>query len=350
MAFVDVATWHSAMIKLADAKTMGRAPFPSVHISELLQDKKSLLQADRYALDTPESKCTSVAVLARHLTDPYFLVSPEEFIFSHIPKEDVSSQQYLSTPLTHQEWIQLPYLREPFFANGMRLVSATGHITASSTCLLSFLEISDDYLEITIEVSRAKFEANGGIFFARIKSGTLKSVPTEGRSLAWHDHPPHLDSLHETGGSDTVYMLVHSTQSPNRGKKFYTFRAYVPHGHLICYISVSNSITVKSTYRALEFRVRNRGPGKSRPGPKIYSGSVEPVDPLVGQLTVGQMVRFRAQGKQDAVVWSPSRKIFKMIREGDFQVADVKITESGEWTIGHENADKSLSSGGAYWA
>ncbi|KAJ3060685.1 hypothetical protein HDU98_003376 [Podochytrium sp. JEL0797] len=140
----------------------------------------------------------------------------------------------------------------------MRLVSATGHFTISATSLLSFLDISDDYLEITIELSTAKLEANGGILLGSISRGTLKSVPTEGRSLVWHDHPPHLDSLHETGGSDTISMLVHSTQSPIRGKKFYTFRAYVPHGHLICYISASKSITVKSTYRELEFRVRNR--------------------------------------------------------------------------------------------
>ncbi|KAJ3075924.1 hypothetical protein HDU98_006433 [Podochytrium sp. JEL0797] len=190
--------------------------------------------------------------------DPYFLVSPTQFIFSHIPKLD-PSHQFLSTPLTHKEWIELPHLGPAYHPNG-------------------------------------------------------------------------------------------TTRSANPSKTIYNLRAYVPHGDLICRVMASKSPTLDSAFPALTFRVKNLGPGKTPPAPTIYKGSVTPVDPIVGQLTIGKSVQFRVQGPHlEGIVMSPSKKIIKMERDSDFQIANVLIDEHGDWRVGHVNGHQ-YSFGAAYKA
>ncbi|KAI9342313.1 hypothetical protein BDR26DRAFT_859584 [Obelidium mucronatum] len=278
---------------------------------------------------------------------PYFLVSPTQFIYSHIPKHDPANQ-FLSVPLTHKEWIELPHLGPSFRINGMRLVSATGHQKSNNMCLLSYLHINNDYLEIVVEVSTAKFAATGGLMMGQITYGNLGPISTVGKSLVWVDNPPHKDSLHDRGGQ-AMTMIVHSTKSPVQGRTYYHLRAYVPHGELVVRVMASISPSLTSCYPALTFRVNNCGPGKVPPAPVIYAGSVKLVEPITGQLKVGEKVHFKVQGPQEGIIMTPCKKILKFVREGDFQVLDVLIDSHGEWRVGHVNG-RQYSFAGLYKA
>ncbi|ORY45475.1 hypothetical protein BCR33DRAFT_169050 [Rhizoclosmatium globosum] len=111
--------------------------------------------------------------------EPYFLVSPTQFIYSHIPKTD-PAQQFLSVPLTHQEWMELPHLGPACRPNGIRLVHATGLQQTNPNCLLSYLDISDDYLEIIIQVVDSKFASTGGVLMGQITYGKAAPIQTAG--------------------------------------------------------------------------------------------------------------------------------------------------------------------------
>jgi hypothetical protein len=57
--------------------------------------------------------------------DPfYFLAKPQQFIYSHIPKDE--SEQYLSPPFTKEEFLGLPFVKPPFFKSGLMLMEYIG--------------------------------------------------------------------------------------------------------------------------------------------------------------------------------------------------------------------------------
>ncbi|KAK2165200.1 hypothetical protein LSH36_53g01002 [Paralvinella palmiformis] len=51
----------------------------------------------------------------------YFLTDPEQFIYSHIPVDD-EDMQLLARPVTHREFIEMAYLKPPFFDLELRLL------------------------------------------------------------------------------------------------------------------------------------------------------------------------------------------------------------------------------------
>ncbi|KAJ3019826.1 UNVERIFIED_CONTAM: hypothetical protein HDU68_010483 [Siphonaria sp. JEL0065] len=231
----------------------------------------------------------------------------------------------------------------------MRLVRATGYDKTNPLCLLSYLEISNDYLEITVEVSTAKFAATGGLMMGQITPGKLGAIPTTGKTLVWVDNPPHKDTLHDRGGQ-ALPMLIYATRSSVIGRTFYHLRAFIPRGDFVVRVMASISPSLPSAYPALTFRVKNSGPGSVPPPPTIYGGSVKLVEPMNGHLKIGEKVRFKVQGPQEGIVMTPCKKILKMqkvVGEDQFQILDVVINEHGAWRVGHVNGHQ-YSFGGAY--
>ncbi|KAJ3141365.1 hypothetical protein HK100_007604 [Physocladia obscura] len=293
---------------------------------------------------------------------PYFLVSPKQFIYSHIPKDD-PSQQFLSTPLTHKEWIELPHIGPAFRINGMRLVRASGHDTQIQThgnALLSFLDIRDDYLEIVIEVETVNFRKTGGTILTHLTRGELAPLSTTAKSLVWIDSTHHKTTIHDKGGLATSLLdychphPVHSTV-----KSVHTFFTYLPRGEFVCRIMASLSQELAGTcFPALTFRVHNTGSGTRGPPPKLYSGSgVRPIAPVEDTLKVGSTVLFKAQVDEDfngsdVIVMSPDKQITKMVLEDSFRrfwTTKVDINVAGEWRVGMQTGLK-LSFGAGYKA
>ncbi|KAJ3288641.1 hypothetical protein HDU79_004686 [Rhizoclosmatium sp. JEL0117] len=280
--------------------------------------------------------------------EPYFLVSPTQFIYSHIPKTD-PVQQFLSVPLTHQEWMELPHLGPACRPNGIRLVHATGLQQTNPNCLLSYLDISDDYLEIIIQVVDSKFASTGGVLMGQITYGKAAPIQTAGKSLIWIENPPHKDTLHSQGGQ-SLPLLTHSHRNTSTppGHTLHTLRANLPHGDFVVRVMASLHKSVNSCYPALTFRVKNRGQGSKPPPPVVYAGSVKPIDPLVGKLVYGSTVTFRVQGAHSAIVYTPSKKVIEMHSSGDgFWSVDVHVCERGEWRVGHVEGMR-YSFGGLY--
>ena len=50
----------------------------------------------------------------------YFMCSPMKMIFRHFPKDP--EQQYLQPTISYEEFINLPYVRESYFLNGINLI------------------------------------------------------------------------------------------------------------------------------------------------------------------------------------------------------------------------------------
>ncbi|KAJ3203221.1 hypothetical protein HDU83_001009 [Entophlyctis luteolus] len=285
--------------------------------------------------------------------EPYFLVSPTLFIYSHIPKSD-PKEQFLSIPLTHKEWIELPHIGAAFRTNGMRLVRATGHLSQNAMCLLSFLHITDDYLEIVVEVDNKRFSATGGLLLGHLTPGRLENIRSPaGRTVVWVDTPPHSTSLHDCGGL-AIPMMTHSQKhSTNPQRTLHFLRAYIPHGDFVCKVMASITPTMNTCFPALTFRVSNSGRGNTATPPTIFAGSVKPVHPLSGTLRVGEVVKFQVQATfpdhTDVIVFAPDKTITKMKPENGFWVVSVRINQAGEWRVGHQTGLK-LGFGASYKA
>ncbi|KAJ3231918.1 hypothetical protein HDU81_003393 [Chytriomyces hyalinus] len=262
---------------------------------------------------------------------PYFLVKPTEFIFSHIPKSD-PSLQHLAIPLSHKEWIQLPQCGPAFRINGMRLVRARG-LQKTTTALLSYLEINDDLVEIVVEVDEERHAATGGVVLGHITHGKCAPIHVPaGREVVWVDRPLYKDTVRDAGGL-AQSMMVHTRKSETPGKMLWILRAHVGKGDFVAKVPGKNAY-----YPALSFRVKNTGAGKHAPPPTLFAGSVKVVEPLSGTLRVGETVRFKVQGPQDAIVMSPSKQITKfqkVVGNDGFQIADVVIDAKGDWQVGH---------------
>ncbi|KAI8607390.1 hypothetical protein BC830DRAFT_1175367 [Chytriomyces sp. MP71] len=288
----------------------------------------------RFIESTWASGCISNGKFDRHYNPvPHFMVKPTEFIYSHIPKHD-SAQQYLSVPITHKEWIELPHCGPAFRPNGMRLVRARG-IQKHTHSILSYLEVKDDLLEIVVEVDVERHARTGGVVLGQITQGKVVPIhPANGRTIVTVDHPPHQDSVRDMGGLAQP-MMVHTTSSTTPGKILYVLRAYVKHGHFVCKVMASMIPGKNAYYPALTFRVKNDGPGTQPPPPTLYAGSVKVVEPMTGTLKIGTKVHFKAQGPQEGIIMSPSKQVLKLVRQGDFQVLDVQIEERGDWQVGH---------------
>ncbi|CAG8606952.1 14986_t:CDS:2 [Cetraspora pellucida] len=66
----------------------------------------------------------------------YFLTRPTSFIFTHIP--DDPREQYLSPPLTREEFLNLNNVKPPFFAAGMEFREYLGHSITTNDDLIEF--------------------------------------------------------------------------------------------------------------------------------------------------------------------------------------------------------------------
>ncbi|CAG8715461.1 18401_t:CDS:2, partial [Racocetra fulgida] len=82
---------------------------------------------------------------AGHLTDKtfekrfepfYFLTRPTSFIFTHLPDDE--KEQYLSPPLTKEEFLNLNNVKPPFFAAGMEFREYIGHTITTNDDLIDF--------------------------------------------------------------------------------------------------------------------------------------------------------------------------------------------------------------------
>ncbi|KAJ3242476.1 hypothetical protein HDU81_003183 [Chytriomyces hyalinus] len=283
----------------------------------------------------------------QYVPGPYFLVHPLDFVQTHISKSD-PKEQFLSNPLTHQEWAALPMMSSAARLNGMRLVNSNGILPTNQGCLLSFLEIHDDYLEISIELDTELFQSTGGIVMAHVTHGQLVPVTKKSASTVWVDGVHHRDSIISKGGQPQS-LLWYTTASRRPGKTNCVVRGFVPHGDLVCDVMASVDPGVRMYHNAMKFRVKNHGPGNRGLPPKSFGGSVRLVEPLIGTLRLGEQVRFKVQGDLDGVVITPGKSVLCMRREGDFQVQDLRIDERGTYSVGHGDW-RSYSFGGQYVA
>ena len=55
------------------------------------------------------------------LKEDYFLTDPEQFIYSHFPRDD-DAWQFLARPVTFREFVDMAYLKPPFFQLGLKLL------------------------------------------------------------------------------------------------------------------------------------------------------------------------------------------------------------------------------------
>ncbi|CAG8482309.1 5136_t:CDS:2 [Ambispora gerdemannii] len=78
----------------------------------------------------------------KHYEPFYFLTSPTKFIYSHLPRKD--EEQYLSPPITVQEFISLPFVKPPYFAAGLSFTKRMG----------TKITVEDSRLELEIERTR----------------------------------------------------------------------------------------------------------------------------------------------------------------------------------------------------
>ncbi|CAG8598130.1 1124_t:CDS:2, partial [Ambispora leptoticha] len=75
--------------------------------------------------------------------DPfYFLTVPTKLIYSHLPRKD--EEQYLSPPITVQEFLSLPFVKPPFYTAGLSFTKRMG----------TEIEVNDSRLELEIERTR----------------------------------------------------------------------------------------------------------------------------------------------------------------------------------------------------
>ncbi|KAI9193646.1 uncharacterized protein BJ171DRAFT_249972 [Polychytrium aggregatum] len=74
-------------------------------------------------------------------TPYYFLTSPRKFIFTHYPGE--AHQQFLTPPLSEDQFHQLPYTKACFHINRVDLIKPRGDSRA-----LHIIEVHDDWVEI----------------------------------------------------------------------------------------------------------------------------------------------------------------------------------------------------------
>lgn len=70
------------------------------------------------AQDTSQAEEERVVYI---LDEDYFLTNPEEFIYSHFPRDD-EVWQFLARPLTFREFVDIAYLKPPFFELDIRLL------------------------------------------------------------------------------------------------------------------------------------------------------------------------------------------------------------------------------------
>ncbi|KAJ3114046.1 serine protease [Physocladia obscura] len=318
--------------------------------------------------------------ISRYNPTPYFLVSPTQFIYSHFPKPDsqqhhqqLSNKQYLSTPLTYKEWIELPHIGPAFRANGMRLIHATGHETqksspanSNSPVLLSFLDIRNDYLEIAVEVEKVRFQETGGVILANLTREEQEQATSMTTANATTTDPTSIQSPKKSRvtpqAQPPMTLLSYSTPHPTAPatKAIFTFFGYIPRGELVCRIMASISPQLGATgFSALTFHVRNTGPGTARGlPPTVYCGSgVRPILPIEGTLKVGKtFVQFKVQADTgmagDVVVMTPDKKVIKFVpakEKGGFWVADVCVDAVGDWKIGRK-VEMTVQFGAAYKA
>ncbi|CAG8603611.1 15125_t:CDS:2, partial [Cetraspora pellucida] len=66
----------------------------------------------------------------------YFLTRPTSFIFTHI--SDDPKEQYLSPPLTREEFLNLNNVKPPFFSAGMEFREYLGHTITTNDDLIEF--------------------------------------------------------------------------------------------------------------------------------------------------------------------------------------------------------------------
>ncbi|KAJ3070388.1 hypothetical protein HDU98_006592 [Podochytrium sp. JEL0797] len=266
---------------------------------------------------------------------PYFLVPPAQFIFSHLPSES-PSLQYLPHPLTDTEWLQLIHTGSAFRANGMRLVYCSG-MKPTTHNVLSFVEITDDLMELRVEYDTTLRAQTGSQIMGSIEQG-VSNRPISARDVIRIPNAPFTSRVKGSGAREQ--MMIHSIASDSPHKRIYVIKGYLPKGDSVVGIHVQAVTSNPAMHLALGFRVLNHGSGSHYPPPLIYSIDVDltVVEPIEGILMVGKRVMFRVCGSQPAVVFSPQNQFegVAMRREGVYQVAEVTVNCVGSWFVGYK--------------
>ncbi|CAG8560557.1 4048_t:CDS:2 [Paraglomus occultum] len=188
----------------------------------------------------------------RHFDPFYFLASPQQFIYSHLPDDE--NEQYLSPPVTQELFIKLPFVKPPFFRSGLMLV---------------------EYVGSEIKVKHDKFEME-----------VVRCIPDESKPL---------HAVLEWEGKK-VNCLVQRVGAKigSEGERFYTIRCEIPssgEGKLNLFVLLEGN---KGPIAA-SFKVVNHGNG-SRSPPYVQTFSVPFTftisEPIYSKLAYNRRTKF----------------------------------------------------------
>ncbi|CAG8474752.1 12343_t:CDS:2 [Acaulospora morrowiae] len=122
----------------------------------------------------------------------YFLCKPTQFIYSHLP--DDPKQQYVSPPLTQDEFLDLTFVKPQFFVSGLQFRNHYGNVIVTG----------NDQLEVEI----ARFSPDKGKPLHAVLEWKGKSIPVMVQRLVGYGD----------GSGGRVYKLNVACPSAGEGK------------------------------------------------------------------------------------------------------------------------------------
>ncbi|KAJ1558943.1 hypothetical protein HK405_012643, partial [Cladochytrium tenue] len=262
-------------------------------------------------------------------TPHWFMVRPQTFALTHVPAEtDVraaAAAQHLDPPLTHQDWLALPFATPVFAALRTRIVSLSG--AGGAAGMLSYAELTADQplalvLEFPDELQVAAGAPPAGAapspdawrLFADVYAALpARAAAVTAKATAVLAGAPHRDQLDRGAVKPRKPAVRWSRAGARPGHTRWIFETELPPGNAIFEINVQKEKEIKPgvvfpVHRLLGVRVLVHPPqpgsrasqaaaaSTDGPGPTLYASHLSLLAPTASRrLPQGSRQTFRVQ-------------------------------------------------------